>query len=605
MTKRASRRRLTRTRVIGFGVATAVLLAAGAGTVFATTGSSAEYRTAVAQLGSVSETLSVSGTIASATRRDLAFPVAGTVDSVAVEVGDTVAAGGVLATVGTDDLQDAVDAAAEKVAQAEETLASDLESQTATVVEPAETTGSTSGSASTGASASTGSTSGGSSSGSSAATAAAITEVTAAQQSLLALVDAASASLAASQDATASVATVCAPFLAATLVEAAPETPATDPTASAGSNTDAAASITDAAAATSGVDALAAAQALLVACQAAMTGAGTAQSVTSAAQTAVATAMTSLDESITALQTALGGTGAGTGSGSGSGSTTGGATTTPSTSTTPSSSGSAGGSAASTASAADIVADRAAIDAAEAQVALANQQLASATLTSPIGGTVAQVTFAVGDDVTAASTTALLTVIGTDGYVIESTVSLSQVAKVEVGQTAVVTLSSSGASYDGTVSSVGILNVSDTSTPSFAVTVSVDPASDTLLNGAAATADIAVSSGYSVLTIPISALHSDTSGDTVDVLSGGVVTATPVEVGATGADSVEITSGLAAGAVVVIADLGAEIATGDTETDSGSGSGLAGLGGDTATQGGPGGGFVGGTPPGVFTPPSS
>ncbi|MCU1416910.1 MAG: hypothetical protein JWP32_1084, partial [Schumannella sp.] len=62
---------LTRRRVIGVAATTAVLLAAGVGAVFASTGSASDgYRTAVAALGSVAETVAVNGTIASATRSD-------------------------------------------------------------------------------------------------------------------------------------------------------------------------------------------------------------------------------------------------------------------------------------------------------------------------------------------------------------------------------------------------------------------------------------------------------------------------------------------------------------------------------------------------------
>ncbi len=572
----ATRRRLTRNRLIAVSVAAVVLAGAGSGAVFAATRDTAEYRTAVAQLGSVSETLSVSGTIASATRRDLAFGAAGTVDAVAVEVGDTVAAGDTLATVGTDDLQDAVDQAADKVAQAEQALASDLDSQTTTSVastptastptvsapsvEPLETTPTSTPTTPT------------------PAQTAALAQVTAAQQSLLALVDAASASLAASEDATATSATICAPFLSAALTAEESTDPSVEPVETTPSDSTA----TD----------LASVQQLLVACQEAITGVGSAQAVTAAAQASVMSAMTTLDDAIAALESAY----ASVEPVETPSSTPAQSTTRAAATTAIPSAGATQAGEATAASAADIVADRAAIAAAEAEVLIAQQQLSGATLTTPIAGTVAQVALSVGDEVAADSATAVITVIGDDGYVIESTVSLAQIAKVQVGQTADVTILSTGATYEAGISSVGIANVSTTSTPAYAVTVAVDPAGATILNGAAATADIAVSSGEDVLTVPISTLHSDATGDTVDVLSDGVVTSTPVEVGAIGSEAVEITTGLAAGDVVVIADLGEEIAADETSTDMG----LAGLGGDTSTQTGP----AGFTPPEGFTPPT-
>jgi multidrug efflux pump subunit AcrA (membrane-fusion protein) len=550
---RKRRLHLTRPRIIGVAVATVVLLGAGTGAVFASTASAGagNYRTAVASIGSVTESLSVSGSIASATRRDLAFAVAGTVTSIPVQIGDTVQAGDPLATVDTTDLQSAVDDANSKVAQAQQTLSSDLASQTSTAA-----------SSSSSSKSSSSSSGGSSSSGPTPAVTHAIAAVTAAQQNLLTLVTAAEASLTASQAASAAATTTCAPFLAAV----AP----TD--TSIGDGTDPAADV--AAAIASNQAALAAVQALLTTCQTGIAGAGTAQTATDAAQAAVAAAMTTLDTAIADLQTALG------------------APTTTHTSTPTTSAPSSAG-AGSSKSAADIVADKAAITAAQAQVTIAEQQLAAHVLSTPITGTVAAISMAVGDTVSANSTTAVISVIGTDGYVIDSTLSLSQIAKVKVGQKAQVTIASNGSTYDGSVAAVGITNVSTTSTPSYGVTISVDAAGATLLNGAAATANIAVSSGDKVLTVPISALHTSTRRDTVDVLADGKVTPTVVEVGSVGADAVEITKGLAAGDVVVIADLDAAIATTTSTTNSG----LTGL-----TTGGRTGTFPGGA--GGFRPPT-
>jgi multidrug efflux pump subunit AcrA (membrane-fusion protein) len=546
------RRRLTRRRVAAVVAGSIVLLGFGTGVVFASTATTPDYRTAVAELGSVDETLAVNGTIASATRRDLAFEVAGTVDAIDVEVGDVVSAGDTLAELDTEELQAAVDAAESLVSQAQQKLSSDLDSQTS----------SSSDSSDSGDSSSSGSGGSGGSTGPTPAETAAIAAVIAAQQNLLTLIDAADAALATSQAAASAASTDCAPFLAATLPAAGdPNDPAYDPAAEAAAL----------------AAALADAQSKLTTCQSSTSAATTALTATSSAQAAVSAAMTALDDAIAQLQTAL------------AGSTGGPSTDAPST---PDSDPAATDLGAATASAADIVADRAAIASAEAQVALAQQQLGAATLTSPIDGTVARIAFAEGDAVTAGATDTVISVIGDDGYVIESTVSLAQIAKVEVGQSAAVTIASSGDSYTGTVSAVGITNVSETSTPAYAITVSVDAAGDTLLNGAAATADVSVASQDSVLTVPISALHSDDSGDTVDVLVDGTVTATPVEVGAIGADTVEITSGLEAGDVVVLADLDEEIATSDSSEPTG----LSGL-----TDGVDGGEFQG--PPPGFTPP--
>ncbi|WP_430867069.1 efflux RND transporter periplasmic adaptor subunit [Demequina aurantiaca] len=113
-------------------VIVAVALLAALVLVLATRGASAEeadYRTAEVTTGDVTQTLTATGSIESASRTDLAFQVGGTIDEVQVEVGDTVAAGDVLATLQTDDLDDAVVAAQETLTEAEDWLAENLEAQ--------------------------------------------------------------------------------------------------------------------------------------------------------------------------------------------------------------------------------------------------------------------------------------------------------------------------------------------------------------------------------------------------------------------------------------------------------------------------------------------
>ena len=110
------RRLLSKPFIIG---TVAVLVAAGVGTFFLTRGAAAtvSYRTGVATLGTVTQTVSLSGNLAPDGETDLDFAGAGKVTAVNVQSGQTVTAGEVLAT------QDpsTVDAS---LTQAEATLAS-------------------------------------------------------------------------------------------------------------------------------------------------------------------------------------------------------------------------------------------------------------------------------------------------------------------------------------------------------------------------------------------------------------------------------------------------------------------------------------------------
>jgi len=261
-------------------------------------------------------------------------------------------------------------------------------------------------------------------------------------------------------------------------------------------------------------------------------------------------------------------------------------------------SGAGAGASAKTITAEDILADRAQIEVATSDVAIAKQNLTFASLTSPIAGTVVSVALAKGDEVSAASTTAVITVQGDGGYIVTSTVPLSKIAKVASGQAASVTLPAFGKTYSGSVATIGVQNVSETSTPSYSVAVAIDPGDDALRVGATARATVTVSTSQDVLTVPTSAVTTTGSQSTVQVLKDGSPSMVSVEVGAQGSERIQITKGLEAGQQVVLADLNQAV-TSDSDDSSGS-SGLSGLGGSNSSRGGfsgsgfSGGGFSGG-----------
>jgi len=131
----------------------------------------------------------------------------------------------------------------------------------------------------------------------------------------------------------------------------------------------------------------------------------------------------------------------------------------------------------------------------------------------------------------------------------------------------------------------------------------VDTTDATILTGASAQVTVAIESTDAVLTVPTSAVHRDGSAYTVDVLVAGASTSTAVTVGAVGTELTEIDSGLAAGDVVILADLsdaipGTAADTSSSLTDLG---GSSSTGGSSDFQGGPPSGdfsgFSGGTPP--------
>ena len=464
-------------------------------------------------------------------------------------------------------------------------------------------------------------------------------KVASAQQTLLARYTAAADAQKASAQATTDAQKMCAPFLDATIAadgtvdtdndtDAAADDAEADitPTPSATDDTgdDDTADTTTDDSANDDSDALADAQALLQDCQTSISDTLDKQKTTAAAQDSLQDAAHALDDAVAALTKAWEAnttTSAGqspspstapngndntqkpsTGESGSSGATgtsakastspstpsassessaaaSGTGTLTSSSSRAASSGGATGGGPSSTASktvtAEQILADRAQIDLAEAEVSVAEQNVEFATLTSPMTGTVVSVALATGDDVSAASTSAVITVQGDGGYVVTSTVALSKITKVAAGQAASITLPAFGTTYTGTVASIGVQNVSETSSPSYSVTVAIDAGDDDVRIGATARAAVTVSTADDVLTVPSSAVTVSGSQASVVLLKDGQPVKTDVGVGATGAERIEITKGLNEGDVVVLADLTEQIAS---ESDSNSSTGLSGLG---------------------------
>jgi RND family efflux transporter MFP subunit len=231
---------------------------------------------------------------------------------------------------------------------------------------------------------------------------------------------------------------------------------------------------------------------------------------------------------------------------------------------------------------------------AQAALAVAQQNVQLATLTTPIAGTVAAVSIAAGSSVSAKSTSEVISVIGSDGFVVNTSVAVTSIGPLKVGEKADVTVSGVSGTQSGEVTSIGFLNTaSGSSTPTYDVTVALDGDGTGLLNGASARLVVDVAKASGVLTVPSSAVHLGTGNSySVEVVTNGTAQTKRVTVGAVGSDRVQITEGLAAGDKVVLADLSSTVSSDSTSTsNSRFGGGSGGFGG--AGLGG--GGFGGGT----------
>ena len=237
---------------------------------------------------------------------------------------------------------------------------------------------------------------------------------------------------------------------------------------------------------------------------------------------------------------------------------------------------------------AELVADQAAVDAAQANVTAAQQDLAQGTIVSPIVGTVAAVNMKVGDHVSAASTTENIVVVGPGGYEVTTTVPVTDIGNVKLADAASVVPDGAGSAIDGKVVSIGVVPVTSGSTTNYPVVIGLNGSPEGLRNGGDANVTITLNQVNGVLAVPTSAVRTAGGGafHVVQVLTGSKTQTTPVQVGSVGPDLTEIKSGLQEGQQVVIAALNAPLPSNTLTRGFGGGGGLGG--------GGLGGGGFGG-----------
>ncbi len=253
----------------------------------------------------------------------------------------------------------------------------------------------------------------------------------------------------------------------------------------------------------------------------------------------------------------------------------------------PSSGRPSGGTSSGPASADQIAADQAATDSANAQLAEAQQNMAAATLLSPISGTVAEVDLTEGQNASANSSTAHIVIVGPGEDEVTTAVSDSQVGQVKPGQAVRVSADGSTTPIAGRVSAIGALaSTTSSGNASYPVTISLGTPTKQLFAGATASVAITLKTAKAAVTVPTSAVHSVGAFSFVNTIVNGTPTPTRVSVGVQGADLTQITSGLKAGDQVELADLDTALPTSGTTNTRGAFGGGGGGGGPVRIGGG-------------------
>ena len=185
---------------------------------------------------------------------------------------------------------------------------------------------------------------------------------------------------------------------------------------------------------------------------------------------------------------------------------------------------------------------------------LARKKLADTQLASPISGIIARRAIEVGG--TAAAGQPVFTIVDLDPVRVRIGVPEGDVGHVKVGAPASVRIPALDARFTGRVSLIGVS--ADPTTRSYTVEITVPNPSHALRAGMVAEATISTNQMVSALLVPATAVlrNGGVDGSTIvyTVDQGGSrVHARRVTTGAARGDSLEITSGLTSGDVIVVA----------------------------------------------------
>jgi macrolide-specific efflux system membrane fusion protein len=246
----------------------------------------------------------------------------------------------------------------------------------------------------------------------------------------------------------------------------------------------------------------------------------------------------------------------------------------------------------STASDAKIAAAEAQVEVAAANLATAEANMADAVLIAPAAGQITAVGVAVGDMVgssssaggsggagaakgaaaqtSAGSSTAAFTIVGTESWSIDLRVSDSDLALLEVGGQAEITVGGVTETVFGVIASLGRVATTSGGSATFPVVVEVTGQPEGLFDGLSATVELIYERRLDVLTVPVNAVRTVDGVAYVDKMVDSVATQTEVAVGETAGSLIEITSGLAEGDEVQIT---VAVTTGSSGSSGSSGSG--------------------------------
>jgi multidrug efflux pump subunit AcrA (membrane-fusion protein) len=229
---------------------------------------------------------------------------------------------------------------------------------------------------------------------------------------------------------------------------------------------------------------------------------------------------------------------------------------------------------------AQIAQARANVDSAQVQVDSAQRALDGTVLKAPQAGVVLAVNGKVGESssggsgstgsstsstssgttgnassassATSSAGTGFITIANPSQLDVTADIAEADAAGIQLGQQATVTFPATNGTATGTVTQITPQSTVTNNVVLYPITVSLDTAPPGVKSGSTASLAITDGTATGVLEVPTAAITTVGTSHTVTVRRNGTDTVVPVGVGLTGATTTEITSGLAAGDVLVL-----------------------------------------------------
>jgi HlyD family secretion protein len=194
------------------------------------------------------------------------------------------------------------------------------------------------------------------------------------------------------------------------------------------------------------------------------------------------------------------------------------------------------------------------VDNAANSVTTAKSNLDNAVLTAPAPGVVASIANQVGEFVSGGNTnSAFMVLTNTTSMVLHGTVGEADVSKLKLGQVANVTVDAlSGQKMTGKVTSLDPVATISQGVPVYGIDIAIDVTATGLRAGMSGTAAVILASKSNVLIVPNTTIRTVSGQRGVQVLKDGEVVDTAVQFGLSNDTVTEVVSGLAEGDTVVI-----------------------------------------------------